>query len=435
MLVDSKLPTIFCAKSVNTACYVQNRVLVTKPHNKTPYELFLGRKLALGFIRPFGCPITILNTIDHLGKFDGKADEGFFVGYSINSKVFRVFNSRTRIVEENLHVQFSENIPNIAGSGPNWLFDIDALTNSKSSQNDGSKPSSDDQDNGAEADMNNLDTTIQMDVKSAFLYGKIEEEVYVCQPSGFEDPDIPDRRGKIDKTLFIRRDKCDILLVQLYVDDINFGSIKKSLCTEFKKMMHKKFQMSSIGELTFFLGLQVKQKEDEIFISQDKYVNEILKKFGFTNIKIASTPMETQNLLLKDEDGEEVDVHLYRSMIGLLMYLTSSRPDIMFAVCACARYQVNPKVSHLHAVNIIFRYLKGQPKLGLWYPKDYPFDLVAYTNSDYAGASLDRKSTTGGCQFLGCRLISWQCKKQIVVENSITKAEFVAASSCYGQVL
>ncbi|GJZ23869.1 putative ribonuclease H-like domain-containing protein [Tanacetum coccineum] len=120
MLADSKLPTTFWAEAVNTACYVQNRVLVIKPHNKTPYELFLGRKPALSFMRPFGCPVTILNTIDHLGKFDGKADEGFFVGYSTNSKAFRVFNSRTRIVEENLHVQFSENTPNIAGSGPNF---------------------------------------------------------------------------------------------------------------------------------------------------------------------------------------------------------------------------------------------------------------------------------------------------------------------------
>ncbi|GJR47857.1 putative ribonuclease H-like domain-containing protein [Tanacetum coccineum] len=513
----------------------------------------------------------------HLGKFDGKADEGFLVGYLINSKSFRVFKSRTRIVEENLHIQFSENTPNIAGSGPNWLFDIDELTksmnykpvvtgnqsngnagtkacddagkasmetipdkdyillplwtadppfsqSSKSSPNVGFKPlrddekkvtkepgkeggdpskederddqekdanvnstntvnaastnevnvvddndedvgalgnmknnlvasndpnmpeledivySDDDEDVGAEVDMNNLDefmpispipttrihkdhpleqiirdlnsapqtrrmikyleeheepkklihalkdpswikamnkkdergiviknnarlvtqgytqeegidydevfapvarieairlflayasfkdfVVYQMDVKSAFLYGKIEEEVYVCQPPGFEDPDFPDRvykvekalyglhqaprawyetlstylldnrfqRGKIDKTLFIRRDKGDILLVQVYVDDIIFGSTKKSLCTEFEKMMHKKFQMSSMGELTFFLGLQVKQKEDGIFISQDKYVTEILKKFGFTNVKTASTPMET----------------------------------------------------------------------------------------------------------------------------------------------
>ncbi|GKF41647.1 uncharacterized mitochondrial protein-like protein [Tanacetum coccineum] len=178
------------------------------------------------------------------------------------------------------------------------------------------------------------------------------------------------------------------------------------MCTKFEQMMHKKFHMSSIGEFTFFLGLQVKQKEDGIFISQDKYVTEILKKFSFSDVKTASTPMETHKSLLKDADGEDVDEHLYRSMIRSLMYLTSSRPDIIFVVCACARFQFNPKISHLHAVKRIFRYLKGQSKLGLWYPKDSPFDLVAYTNSDYVGASLDRKYTTGGCQFLGYRLIS-----------------------------
>ncbi|GJW05685.1 ribonuclease H-like domain-containing protein [Tanacetum coccineum] len=130
MLADSELSTTFWAEAVNTACYVQIRVLVIKPYNKTPYELFLGRKPALGFIRPFGCPVTILNTIDYLGKFDGKANKRFFVGYSINSKAFRVFNSRTWIVKENLHVQFSKNTPNIAGSRPDWLFYIDALTKS-----------------------------------------------------------------------------------------------------------------------------------------------------------------------------------------------------------------------------------------------------------------------------------------------------------------
>ncbi|GKF01058.1 putative ribonuclease H-like domain-containing protein, partial [Tanacetum coccineum] len=240
-----------------------------------------------------------------------------------------------------------------------------------------------------------------MDVKSAFLYGKIKEEVYVSQPPGFEDLDFLDRVYKVEKLLYRLYqaprawDKGDILLIQVYVDDIIFGSKKKSLCTEFEKIMHKKFQMRYMGELTFFLGLQVKQKEDGIFIIQDKYVIEILKKFSFTDVKTASTPMETQKPLLKDEDGEEVDVYLYRSMIGLLMYLTSSRLDIMFTVCACARYQVNPKVSHLHVVKRIFKYLKGQPKLGLWYLKDSPFDLVAYIDSDYAGASLDRKSTIG----------------------------------------
>ncbi|GJT12556.1 putative ribonuclease H-like domain-containing protein [Tanacetum coccineum] len=283
----------------------------------------------------------------------------------------------------------------------------------------------------------------QLDVKSAFL-GKIEEEalyeLHQAPRAWYETLstyllDNEFQRGKIDKTLFIKRYKGDILLVQVYVDDIIFGSTKKKLCNAFEKLMHKKFQMSSMGELTFFLVLHVKQKKDGIFISQDKYVDEILKKFGFTEVKTAGTPMETKNPLLKDKDGEEVDVYMYRSMIGSLMYLTSSRPDIMFAVCACAKYQVNPKVSHLHAVKRIFRYLKGQLKLGLWYPKDTPFDLVAYTDSDYAGGSLDRKSTTRGCQFIGCRLISWQCKKQIVVANSTIEAEYVVASSCCGQVL
>ncbi|GJU26954.1 ribonuclease H-like domain-containing protein [Tanacetum coccineum] len=307
----------------------------------------------------------------------------------------------------------------------------------------------------------------QMDVKSAFLYGTIEEEVYVHQPPGFVDPAHPNkvykvvkalyglhqaprawyetlssfllengfRRGTIDKTLFIKKNKSDIMLVQVYVDDIIFGSTKKSMCTEFEEVMHKRFQMSSMGELTFFLGLQVKQQPDGIFISQDKYVADILKKFDFCSIKTATTPIESNKPLVKDEDGVEVDVHEYRSMIGSLMYLTASRPDIMFAVCACARFQVTPKASHLHAVKRIFRYLKHQPKLGLWYPRDSPFELEAFSDSDYAGASLDRKSTTGGCQFLGRRLISWQCKKQTIVANSTTEAEYVAAAHCCGQVL
>ncbi|GJW68689.1 putative ribonuclease H-like domain-containing protein [Tanacetum coccineum] len=305
----------------------------------------------------------------------------------------------------------------------------------------------------------------QMDVKSAFLYGQIEEEVYVCQPPGFEDPDHPDKvykvvkalyglhqaprawydtlanyllcngfqRGKIDQTLFIKRQKGHILLVQIYVDDIIFGSTKKELCDEFEKLMKDKFQISYMGELTFFLGLQIQQKKKGIFISQDKYVNEILRKFNYTDVKSASTPTDLEKPLVQDGDAADVDEHLYRSMIGSLMYLTASGPNIMFAVCACTRFQVSPKTSHLLAVKRIFRYLKGKPSLGLWYSKDSPLELVAYTDSDYAGATQDRKSTTGGYQILGNRLISWQCKKQTVVATSTTEAEYMAAASCCGQ--
>nr|GEY39680.1 putative ribonuclease H-like domain-containing protein [Tanacetum cinerariifolium] len=406
MLVDSKLPTTFWAEAVSTACYVQNKVLVIKPHNKTPYKLLHGRTPTLSLMRPFGYPVTILNTIDHVAKFNGKADEGFFVGYSLNSKAFRVFNSRTRIVEENLHIRYSESTPNVVGSRPDWLFGIDALTRTmnyepivadpKSYHDNGSKPSSDDgkkvdedprkesecndqekednvnntnnvnaagtnkvnvvgektcielpfdpnmlaledvgifdfsndaEDDGAMADMNNLDTAIQVspipttrihkdhplnqvigDLQSATQtrkmsknleeHGFIEEEVYVCQPPGFEDPDFPDRVYKVEKAPY---------------------------------------------------GLHHAPRA----CRQDKYVDEIINKFGFTEFKTPSTPMKTQKPLLKDEDGEEMDVHMYRSMIGSLMYLTSSRPDIMFVVCACARYQVNLKVSHLYAIKRI----------------------------------------------------------------------------------
>ncbi|GJX70736.1 putative ribonuclease H-like domain-containing protein [Tanacetum coccineum] len=409
-----------------------------------------------------------------------------------------------RIVEENLHIRFSENTPNAEGSRPDWLFDINALTRTmnyepivagthsngfagrkandnvgqarketkhvkdyillplwladlpfsqdlKSSQDEGSKPLSDDEkkvdadprkdrksidqvkdvnvnstnnlnaastnkvndvggktsielpddpnmlaledisifdllidneDVSAEADMNNLDTTIQVSPipttriykdhplnqvirdlqlatqtrnmsKNLEEYGfeepkKIKEEVYVCQPPGFEDPDFPDRVYKVEKALYglhqAPRAWYETLSTYLLDNEFQRGKINKTLFIKRYK-----------GELTFFLGLQVQQKKDGIFISQDKYVGEILKKFRFTEVKTTSTPMETQKPLLKDEDGKEVDVHMYRSMIGSLMYLTSSRPDIMFAVCACARYQINPKVSLLHAVKRILQ--------------------------------------------------------------------------------
>nr|GEX39421.1 putative ribonuclease H-like domain-containing protein [Tanacetum cinerariifolium] len=532
MLADSLLPIPFWAEAVNTACCVQNKVS-TNPQNNDGDAAFDGN--------------------EH--DFDAKKPESE-VSVSPSS------SAQSRKQDDKTKKEARGKIPTVGQNSLNNTntFSVTGPTNATASPTYGKSSSidasqlpndpdipelediaySDDEDDvGAEADFNNLETSIteepkrshwykwvymnkkdergivvrnkarlviqghiqeegidykkvfapvarieairlflayasfmgfmvyQMDVKSAFLYGTIKKEVYVCQPLGFEYPDHPDKvykvvkalyglhqaprawyetlanyllengfqRGKINQTLFIKRQKGDILMVQIYVDDIIFGATNKGLCKSFEKLMKDKFQMSSIGELTFFLGLQVKQKKDGIIIIQDKYVAEILRKFGLTEGKSSSTPIDTERPLLKDPDGEDVDVHTYRSMIGSLMYLTLLRPDIMFAVCACARFQVTPKASYLHAVKRIFRYLKGKPHLGLWYPKDSPFYLVAYSYSDYAGASLDRKSTTKGCQFLGCRLISWQCKKQTIVATSSTEAEYVVAASCCAQVL
>nr|GEV37042.1 hypothetical protein [Tanacetum cinerariifolium] len=259
-------------------------------------------------------------------------------------------------------------------------------------------------------------TVYQMDVKSAFLYGSIDEEVYVIQPPGFQDPEFPAKvykveksMGIIDQTLFIRRQRGDFILVQVYVDDIIFRSSNPQLCREFEALMHEKFQMSAMGDM--------------------------LKEFGYSDVKSSNSPMDKENPWGKDGTGKDIDLHLYRSMIGSLMHLTASRPDIMFNVCAYARHQVTPKECHLHTVKRIFRYLKSHPKLGLWYPKESPFNLVAYVDSDYGGATQDHKSTTGGCQFLGRRLISWQCKKQTIIATSTNKAEYVAAASCCRQVM
>ncbi|GKA27589.1 putative ribonuclease H-like domain-containing protein, partial [Tanacetum coccineum] len=716
MLADSLLPIPFWAEAVNTACYVLNRVLVTKPQNKTPYELLIGKSPSISFMRPFGCSLTILNTLDSLGKFDGKSDEGYLLGYSTSSKAFRVYNKRTKRVEENLHINFLEDQPNVAGTGPNWMFDLDFLTNSmnyipvsvenqvnvdagtqdsyvagSSGKDKGptqeyillplqphrtripvkdvvqvaqEKPSEnaspdkdiqdskdvidkegqhqmpedeqvlhdelekmvtqeltakamddvsrqafeeekrkiasqkkaaqatstntlstdrpsvstdrpfvstdrsntpyvsaastptganagessfvylggkipidastlpnadlpidlnmpdledasntlpddgifngaydDDEDVGAVADFNNMDNTIAVspiptlrihkdhpkgqilgDPTSAVqTRGKIQKAsstqqalfklqkvwVLVDLPYGKKEEGIDydevfapvARIEAIRLFLALHGIYCFVDLAHLnkvykvikalyglhqaprawYETLSSFlmenGFRKEVYVYRVRRMYAQKFQMSSMGELTFFLGLQVKEQSDGIFISQDKYVADILKKFDFLSIRTATTPTESNKPLVKDEDGVDVDVHVYRSMIGSLMYLTVSRPDITFAVCACSRFQVTPKASHLNAVKKIFRYLKHQPKLGLWYLRDSPFELEAYSDSDYGGASLDRKSTTGGCQFLGRRLISWQYKKQTIVANSTTKAEYVAAANYCGQVL
>ena len=239
----------------------------------------------------------------------------------------------------------------------------------------------------------------------------------------------------IEKTLFIKKSNSEIILVQIYVDDIFFGATQDSLCEEFVAAMQGEFEMSMMGELPFFLGLLVKQTKDEIFLCQSKYCKEILKKFEMESSKEASTPMPSSCYTDADAAGKGVDQTKYRGLIGFLLYLTASRSDIMFVVCLCARYQANPKESHFKAAKRILKYLKGTTNVGLWYPSYSLIHLIGYSDSDFAGCKLDRKSTSGTCHLLGSSLISWHSKKQACVALSTAEAEYIAARSCCAQIL
>ncbi|KAJ9542402.1 hypothetical protein OSB04_028908 [Centaurea solstitialis] len=300
-------------------------------------------------------------------------------------------------------------------------------------------------------------TVFQMDVKTAFLYGHLKEKVYVSQPEGFVDPDHSDyvyvldkalyglkqvprawyeelstyliskgfKKGSVDSTLFIMKEDDHIVVIQVYVDDIIFGSTSRDLCKKFETIMTQEFKMSMMGEINFFLGLQVKQFSDGIFINQSKYIFDLLKKYDMSTCNSIGTPMATGNKIGPDHEGKDVDLRTYRGMVGSLMYLTASRPDIMFATCVCARYQAKPKESHLAAVKRIFRYLKGTPYYVLWYPKGLGFELQAYSDADYGGCNMDRKSTSGHIQLLGNKLC---------VSTSTAECEYVAAASCCSQL-
>ncbi|GKB89351.1 retrovirus-related pol polyprotein from transposon TNT 1-94 [Tanacetum coccineum] len=306
-----------------------------------------------------------------------------------------------------------------------------------------------------------------MDVKSAFLNGFINEEVYLAQTPGLIDFEKLDHVYKlkkalyslkqapkawydrlkaflvkhgykmrmVDNTLFTKNKSSNLIIVQIYVNDIIFGSTCQDMCDEFAKIMHDKFEMSMMGELNFFLGLQIKQMEDDILFNQSKYIKEMLKKFGLEESKLMKTSMSSDTKLTKDEECESVDSTKYRGMIGSLLYLTASRPDIMFSVCLCARFQEAPKTSHLEAVKRIFRYIKGTTHLGLWYPKGTDIETVVYADSDHAGDYVDRKSTSGICTFVGCCLTSWFSKKQTALAISTTEAEYVSAGKACQQAL
>ena len=242
-------------------------------------------------------------------------------------------------------------------------------------------------------------------------------------------------KGGIDKTLFVKEEEGKIMIVKIYVDDIVFGGMSNEMVQHFVKQMQSKFETSLVGELTYFLGLQVKQMEDSIFLSQSKYAKNIVKKFGMENASQKRTPAPTHLKLTKDEKGVSVDQSLYKSMIGSLLYLTASRPDIAFAAGVCARYQADPKVSHANHVKRILKYVNGTSDYGMLYSHGSSSALIGYCDADWAGSADDRKSTSGGCFFLGNNLISWFSKKQNCVSLSTSEAEYIAAGSSCSQLV
>nr|GEX17900.1 ribonuclease H-like domain-containing protein [Tanacetum cinerariifolium] len=558
-----------------------SRVLITSPHNKTPYALLTGNIPFVNHFKPFGCHVTILNTSDYLGKFDGKANEGCIVGYSVSNKAYKVYNVPNKRVEETMNLRFLEDKLNVQGLGHEWYFDIDYLTDTlgykhvqanQSARTQGAITNSVDttgdkvddsplnsadeiyqkelarlkgQEQKATSDAESLglsNTVVSIDdvpvpssrTNASFFDDKPTTRFPCPSDLGNHDPlpgifssssyddefgvalnnvasivevspvattrintihpqslimgdptsavqtrsknvwvliDLPEGKyaigtkwilkNKRDAREIIVRNKARLVAQghrqeegidydEVFAPDAKIEAIRLLLAFSFymgfmvyQMDVRSAFLYGRIDEEVYvtqpkgFVDPQhpkkvykVQQRPNGIFINQDKYVQEILNKFDLGSVKTTTTPYEVPKPKSKNESNSPVNVHLYRSMIGSLMYLTASRPDIMFTVSACSRNQVTPTTSNLEAVKKIFMYLKGQPKLGLWYPRESPLVLEAYSDSDYAGANKDRKSTTGRCQFLGMMLISWQCKKQTIMATSSTEAEYVAAANC-----
>ncbi|GJX03929.1 retrovirus-related pol polyprotein from transposon TNT 1-94 [Tanacetum coccineum] len=520
MLNEQSLPQKFWCNAVDTSTYILNRILIRAILGKTPYEILRGRKPTLNYFRVFGSKCFILNTKDHLTKFNPKSYEGVFLSYSQNSKAYIILNKHTRKIEESLNVTFDETPPpsktsplvdddldeeeaireiekkNLENVVEDETLEIDKIVNIKESRNHplqnviGNlnqrtlRSQAQNQSNFycfiSTIELKNVNEVLgdkswiiamqeelnqfiandiwelvpqpknmtiigtkwvfrnkldvngivsrnkarillayacaldfklfQMDVKSAFWNDFINEEA----PKAWYDRlkafliKHEYKMGMVDNTLFTKKKSSNLIIVQISVIDIIFGSTCQDMCDEFSKIMHDEFEMSMM---------------------------EMLKKFGLEDSKPMKTPMSSDTKLTKDEECESVDSTKYRGMIGSLLYLTASRPDIMFSVCLCARFQEAPKTSHLEAVKRIFRYIKGTTHLGLWYPKGTGIETVVYADSDHAGDYVDRKSTSGICTFVGCCLTSWFSKKQTALAISTTEAEYVSAGKACQQAL
>ncbi|GJV42595.1 retrovirus-related pol polyprotein from transposon TNT 1-94 [Tanacetum coccineum] len=516
MLIFSKAPLFLWAEAINTACYTQNRSLIRLRYNKTPYELMQHKKSDLSFLHVFCSFCYPTNDHEDLGKFDAKDDIVIFVGYAPAKKAFRIYNKRTRIISETIHVTFDELTAMASeqfSSGPGLHYMTHATSNiglglkpvsqqpyapstsiPSSQEHENSliisqgfeespktpifhddplneSPQEDSTSQGSSSNMRQIHTPFehlgrwtkdhpianmtgdpsrsvstrkQLETDAMWCYfdafltsvapknfkqamtepswiNAMQEEIHEFERlEVWELVPCPDNvfliklkwiykvktdesggvlknkarlvaqgfrqeEGAVDPTLFTRHARNDLLLVQIYVDDIIFASTNNVMCDEFANQMTNKFKMSMMGQMSFFLGLQISQSPRGIFINQSKYASEIIKKYGLHSTDSVNTPMIENKKLDEDLQGKEVDDILYCGMIGSLMYLTASRPDLNYAVCLCARYQAKPTEKHLQAVNRIFRYLNGTINMGLWYSKDTEMSLTAYADADHAG--------------------------------------------------
>nr|GEU50842.1 hypothetical protein [Tanacetum cinerariifolium] len=425
---DARLLAKELSKPLNLKCIVLGRnfklsdddnVLLRTPRQHNMYPIDLNNIVPhkdLTYLVTKASADECMICHRRLGKFEAKGDEGYFIEYSMSSKAFRVFNKRTKRVEENLHVEFLENKAIKKGAGPNWLFDIDSLNKSMNYVPVDAGTNS--------TNFSGTKVVASQEVKKdvSFLrYIALPNWVYdallessSCKPQDDCNTDAPEGSGNSNPTATSTNppaEQLETLTVETPIPTVsspvptaclnNSPESSNGVEADVSNMettitasptptlrIHKDHPKSQIiGPVDTPIQTRNKSKE---------YMGDILKKFGYSDVRSSNTPTDKENPWGKDRTGKDVDLYLYRSMMGSLIYLTASRPYIMFAVCACARHQVTPKECHLHAVKRIFRYLKGHPKLGLWYPKDSPFDLVAYSDSDYGGATQDRKSTTEG---------------------------------------
>ncbi|GJY55739.1 ribonuclease H-like domain-containing protein [Tanacetum coccineum] len=454
MLADSLLPIPFWAEAVNTACYVLNRVLVTKPQNKTPYELLIGKSPSISFMRPFGCPLTILNTLDSLGKFDGKSDEGYLLGYSTSSKAFRVYNKRTKRVEENLHINFLKDQPNVTGTGPNWMFDLDFLTTSMNyitisveNQVNVDACTQDSYVAGSSGkDKGPTQEYILLPLQPHRTRIPVKDVVQDAQEQPSEnaspDKDIQDSEDVIDKEGQHQMPEDEQVLHDELEKMVTQELTAKAINDATNKPLKKKREAAKATILTniIFVGdpsvstsnsplryprqyhkaledeSEVEAMQEEIALVSNYQGLDIYWICHLGKRQLAQSGSSgirgiRGSAFLYGTIKEEVYVHqspgfvdpthpnkvykVIKALYGLHQALRACiKPYILLAVCAYARSDHLEITSHLNAVKRIFRYLKHQPKLGLWYPRDSPFELEALSDSDYGGASLDRKTTT-----------------------------------------